>query len=361
MVRTCNLIGVVGMSLWLMGCQNDVVYLDKASLDKLNSANTLSAVASSQSPPSQTPIVVRSVSHHSATVERIQKAFQAPLACQATVLQPALFKEKNTKVLVREGARTYTNKTAVTKINSVKVQTMPARFAEETLPAVYKTVVEKIPVKRERYELEVEPAQYRTVIHRQELKPAHLSWREGCFAYTDRANPAATAVVDNNPCLISQAAQVKEIKQQLVDVPPRFSWRLVPAEYVEVERKVLLKAGQGRGLLPAEYRTVDLHHVVENWVVDADSSSATNQYETIVTPVLERAARAQTQVSLCEAQLTERDIQLLQGQLARVSGQALIVSGKMDNATKNALLHYQQQKRLAQGAITLETLQALGF
>lgn len=360
MVRTCNLIGVVGMSLWLMGCQNDVVYLDKASLEKLNSANNLAIVASPQS-ASQAPMVIMSVSDHKATIGRIQKAFQAPLACQATVLQPALFKEKNIQLLVREGVKTYTNKTALTKINSVKVQTMPARFAQETVPAVYKTVVEKIPVKRERYELQVEPAQYRTVIRKQELKPAYLSWREGCFAYTDRANPLVTTVRENNPCLIPKPAQLTEIKQQLVDVPPRFSWRLLPAEYVEVQRKVLLKSGQGSGLIPAEYRTVDLHHVVENWVIDGDSSFANNQYETIVTQVLERAARDQTQVSLCEAQMTERDIQLLQGQLARVSGQALIVSGKMDNATKDALLHYQQQKRLGQGAITLETLQALGF
>jgi hypothetical protein len=33
----------------------------------------------------------------------------------------------------------------------------------------------------------------------------------------------------------------------------------------------------------------------------------------------------------------------------------------MDGATRVALLRFQEQQRLAQGAITLETLQALGF
>ncbi|WP_020560884.1 peptidoglycan-binding protein [Thiofilum flexile] len=349
--------GVVGISLWLVGCQNDVVYLDKSLIAPDVRATTVGITSNT---PTHSAIVIRAVnaSTNSKTSARIQTVFQAPL-CQATVLQPALFKSQNKKVLVREGAKSYTQKTAVTATNAIKIQIMPAHFAHETVPAVYKTVIEKIPVKRERYELVVEPAQYRTAHYPQEVKPAYLRWREGCFTPTDQAKPISEA--DNSPCVMSQEAQVLTIKQQLVDLLPRFSWRLIPAEFEEVERKILVKAGKGSGLVPAQYRTVELHHVAEKWAVEGNEASAASEYQTVPIEVLERPARLRRQVSLCEAQMTSRDIERLQRQLAQVSGQAVVVNGKMDATTKNAILHYQQQQGLAQGAVTLETLQALGF
>lgn len=339
---------VLAGCLGLMSCQSDIVYLkDPITVETTPITSSATPVAEIVPQITVTPPLV---------IERIQKSFKAPLACQATVLRPAVFKTQTKNVLVQEGVRRYVSKSALTKTNSVKIQTMPARFEFETVPAVYKTIIEKVPVKRPRPEMVVEPPQYRTVALKQEVKPAHTRWQVGCLTPTDRSNPKQI----NKSCLINEAPQVVKIEQQVVDVPPKFTWHTVPAEYEEVERKILVKPGQGKGrVLPAEYRTVDLHHVTDRWTVEA--ASLTNKYQTIPTQVLERPAQVLQQISLCEAQMTETDIQTLQQRLAKVSGQDLVVSGKMDGTTRYALLRYQEQQRLAQGAITFETLQALGF
>lgn len=347
MVRKSDLGRVVLLCcLGLSACQNDVVYLKEPLTIKTISDQNETVESLDKAPIVQAP---------NATLTRIQQKFNAPLSCQATVLQPAVFGSRTKKVLVQEGVRRYSSKSAVTQTNSVKIQTMPARFAIETVPAVYKTIVEKIAVKRERPELQVEPPQYRTVITKQEIKPAHLRWRAGCLSPTDVKDSTST----DTRCVINQTPQYAEITQQVVDIPPTFTWRTIPAEYVDVERKVLVKSGKGTGLIPAEYRNVDLHHVVNRWTVGAADLS--HKYQEITVQVLERPARVLRQVSLCEAQLSETDIKNLQRRLAKLSGQDLTVNGKMDGATRIALLRFQEQQRLAQGAMTLETLQALGF
>ncbi|MGB1011289.1 MAG: peptidoglycan-binding domain-containing protein [Thiolinea sp.] len=302
-----------------------------------STANTENAKISKTAAPKAT----------TATPDKQQALVSMPTQCRKEVFMPALFRETKKRLRVFEGSPKFTNVPASIEWTDTKFQTMPPRFPQETVPAVYRDVTEEVVVLRSRTEIIGKPATYKTITKPVTTHEAHNSWKAGCI------NP------DPRQCLIHTPAKIQALKQEIIDIPARTVQVERPADKVVFQRKVLVSQGQGTGEpIPAEYKTVKVGRVSEVWRVLADHQPS--RYEDIPVQVKVRPGSLRPTAVLCEDKTSRKDIIAIQRRLA-TQGYPVTVSGTLDAQTLRGVLKFQQDNQLAIGAITLETLRKLGF
>lgn len=282
------------------------------------------------------------------------KNFSSPVNCPTYAFQAPQFKTVKKQIMVYEGSKVYKSVPATIKQAPVKIQVAPARHVHETVPAVYKTVVEEVPVQRERSELYVQGAQYRTVYKPYVINPKKLAWRTGCVPHPQQTEDQA-----KQQCLIAIPEKKQIVKRELLDLPPIINKKVLPTKTIKVERKILVKAGQGvGGIVPAQYKTLLAEYVMEPWRLDVEQTKS--RYQTIEAQIQTTKAAVVKLPALCVDRAKPQDIKRIQNLLS-YRGFATPVTGIVDHRTFSSIQKFQQKYRLAQGGITLETLKQLGL
>lgn len=279
----------------------------------------------------------------------------ARTACYAQVLIPAVYQAAEEKVVTFESSPLYQTTPTQLSYGERKIKVADAYVTYEIIPAVFAEVTEVVEIERERNEIEVLPPTYRTEVKRVKTKEASIQWNPACAPVTgDDASSIPPA------CLLESPAEYQEVTRELIATPARTVKRVIPAKTQTVTRKILVEPAKiVRKEIPAVYVSIPLSRVEQAAKLITTPQPEQSQKVPVLRKV--QAERFGKMPVLCETQADAAFIQRLQQRLQQLGYYTGKPSGAIDTATRAALTRFQQDNRLASGAITLETLQKLGL
>lgn len=273
-----------------------------------------------------------------------------PGQCHALVNVPAKLSTTEEDVVAQEAGETL--EVIPAKYEWVEKQ-IPITAEEKTVeivPATYKTTEEKIVVEPERKEFEIIPAKFEETTEKVMVKPAMQVWRK---------SSAGAASLNNEVMrLIQVPAEYKTVTKKTMVTPPQIREIVIPAEYATVEKKVIDTPASTREIvIPAEYKTIRIKQLV----------TESQEVRTPTKPVMQKISKQEIaepaqlkwQRVPCDSDLSEANIIAMQKGLKK-AGYDVTPDGKFGKGSREALEKFQESKGLAKGAITIETMQALG-
>ncbi len=273
-----------------------------------------------------------------------------PGQCHALVNVPAKLAANVEEVIVQEAGETLAIIPAKYEWVEKQIPVTDEEKTVEIIPATYKTIKEKIIVEPERKELEVIPAKFEETTEKIMVKPAMRVWR--------KSSAGAASLNGEVMRLIEVPAQYKTISKKKMVAPPQIREVVIPAEYATVNKKVIDKPASTREVvIPAEYKTIRVKQLV----------SKPEQVRKPTKPVMQKISKQQIvapaqlkwQRVPCDNDLSEANIIAIQKGLKK-AGYDVTPDGKFGKGSREALEKFQESKGLAKGAITVETMKALG-
>lgn len=220
----------------------------------------------------------------------------------------------------------------------------------EIIPAAYKVVKEKIMVEPERKEYEVIPARYEEINEDIMIKPAMRVWR--------KSENSAVSLTNEVMRLIEVPAESKTVTKKKMVQGPTIREVVIPAVYAEIEKKVIDKPAATREVIvPAEYKIIRVKQLV----------SESQEIRMPIKPVMQKVTKNEVvqpaQLNWkrvpCDNDLNEANIVAIQKGL-KAAGYDVTADGKFGAGSRAALEKFQEKEGLAKGAITIETMKALG-
>ena len=278
-----------------------------------------------------------------------------PGHCYARVLVPAIYRTVSERVLIEpEGQRVETTP-ATYGIETQRVLVQEASERIEVRPAEYRTVTEQILVEPERRELVAVPAVYETRTDRVLARAAYTTWKKG-RGPIERLDAATGEIM----CLVEVPAEYRTV-QRRVEVKPAMMREVVhPAVYRTITKRVVERPAQSRTVtIPPRYETLEVRAV-----------RTPAQQQTVVTParyadVPKREKVADERLAwreiLCETNTTADVVTRLQQALKRKGFDPGPIDGVYGSQTAAAVNAYQRRADMPSGGLTLGTLESLGI
>lgn len=218
-----------------------------------------------------------------------------------------------------------------TKIEQVLVT--PQSTTKVKVPATYKTVYDTIVAQPKAFKAVKSADVYETVVEDVMVTPPSFKWVK---AKTD------AACLSPNPKDCEVLALVE-----------------IPAVYKKTERKVLKSAGEIENIeLPTEYKVVPKKVVDQPERIEEKVSPAA--YKAIKNSVLVSKGEKVWREVACKETLTKAKVSEIQKALASKGYTVGPIDGILGNQTRAALLKFQKDKNLAEGNLSIETLELLG-
>ena len=275
--------------------------------------------------------------------------------CYARVLTPAKYEVHKEKVLVKDA--------------SERVQVIPAKYTWTTkkvlvkeaserlvsIPAKYKTVTEKVLVSPATERLVSTPPVYETVTEKVLVKAAQTAWKKG-RGPVEKLDNATCEIL----CLVNVPAVYKTITKRVLKVPASTKSVPVPAKYKTVTKRVLVSPATTKSIpVPALYKTIKVKELVQPAAVKR--IPVPEMYKTVEKRVKVADSILKWQPVLCKTSMTRVNIKSVQKALKDAGFNPGPIDGIMGWRTKAALNKFQKSNKLSSGALTKETLSALGL
>lgn len=263
-----------------------------------------------------------------------------------TVEETVLKNEASERVEIIPAVYDYVEEQVLVKEASEKLEIIPAKYEWKT---------ESVLVKDASYEMVDVPAEYEWKEERILVKPAHTVWKKG---------RGLIEKIDNNTgeimCLVEIPAQYETVRKQVLKTPATSRRVEIPAQYEEIKKKVLVEpATVEKVVIPAEYETVRVRKMVtppQERRIDIPA-----EYTTIERTEKVAEGKLEWRRVLCETNMGEDVIERLQTALRDNGYDPIFIDGVVGWRTMKALKAYQEDKGLAVGEITYETLESLGI
>lgn len=273
-------------------------------------------------------------------------------------------------------ARVYTppqfrtvSETVLKKAASERIEIIPERYewdeqtvmvkpagerVIEVIPAQYRWEEEQVLVKPAGEKIEQIPATYKTTTERRLLRPAAQEWKRG-RGLVEKVDQLTGDIM----CLVEIPAEYRDVTQQEVDTPASTRSVPVPAEYQTLRRQVLVKEAEvRRQAVPAQYQTVKLRRLAEPARENRIAIPA--EYQTVTHQEKIADGHMQWRGVLCQTNATPETVRALQQALKSAGYYSGPLDGRIGAGTAEGVRRYQASQGLAQGGITLETLEHLG-
>jgi len=289
-----------------------------------------------------------------------------PGECYGKVVLPPKYKIVKEKVLVDAGGERV--KVIPAKYRWVTKKILVREAGEKIVPTppVYKTVTERVLVKPETEKIVVvRPAKYKWVTEKVLVEPAHTKWVRGSLLHSTKRN---LSVLDQqfNPsvgevmCLVKVPPKYKTIRKKVMVEPPLTKTVKVPAVYKTITKRVLVKpAGTKVIKIPAVYKTVKVKELVEP--ARTVTEKIPPKYAWVTKRVKVRDIQYKFEPVVCKTNLTPNLVTNLQRKLKELGYYNGPIDGIYGPLTAKAVDAYQKDKGFARGALTLETIKALGL
>ncbi|HPJ92925.1 MAG TPA: peptidoglycan-binding protein [Deltaproteobacteria bacterium] len=212
------------------------------------------------------------------------------------------------------------------------VLTQGASEKIEIIPAKYEMIEEKVLVEEASTRVETIPAQYDEVDEKVLLREAHVTWKKGRGLIEKVDNTTGEIM-----CLVEVPAEYKTVKKKVMIKPPSSRVINVPASYETVKIRKLVAPPQEKLVeVPAKYQTISRSEMI---------SEGGMEWRKV----------------LCETNMTSDMIREVQNALKNAGHDPGPIDGIMGRLTRGAINSFQQEKGLATGALTYQTIESLGI
>lgn len=247
-------------------------------------------------------------------------------------ITPPVLEPARKEIIVREGGVTYRIEPPVYKRVVEKVEVRPEIRRSVVVPAVF-----------EEREVQVEIEGPRTVMQR-------------CNASTlGRSSEAPVQML----CAREVPAKMQTIKRKILVQPETTREVVEPALYKNVTRWVIETPARA---VPVEIppRTASLKVQEITRPEQIEEQQIPPEIKRLLTTTYEGEPRLVLRRAVCDEELSPTLVRKLQQALQQAGFEPGAVDGKFGRQTLRALLEYQRQQGLAQGALTYESLEHLG-
>ena len=289
-----------------------------------------------------------------------------PGECYGKVVIPPEYKFIKEQVLVDAGGERVIVIPAKYRWVTKKVLVREAGEKIVPTPPVYETVTEKVLVKPETEKIiVVRPAKYRWETERVLIEPEHTQWVRGSLLHQTkqnldvldkRYNPSVGEVM----CLVKVPAKYKTVRKKVMVEPPVTKTVKVPAKYKTIKKRVLVKpAGTKVVKIPAVYKTIKVKELVEP--ARTVTEKIPPKYTYVTKKVKVRDIQYKFEPVVCKTNLTPDLVVNLQKKLKEMGYYKGPIDGIYGPMTAKAIDAYQKDNGYARGALTIETIKALGL
>lgn len=277
-----------------------------------------------------------------------------PGQCYARVFVPPSYETRTEEVLSRGASESLEVIPASYETVEEQVLVEAASSRIEVIPAVYGWVEEQVLVKAASSRLEQVPAQYEWQEEQVLVKPAHTVWKKG-EGPTQRVDSATGEIM----CLVEVPAEYKTLRKKVQTAAPTTREIAIPAEYKTVKRQVVTTPPSTREIeIPAKYSTVKVRKLVTP--ASERRTPIAAKYQTVSKRVQVTEGEMAWRQILCKTNTTADVVRKMQRALDTSGHSPGPIDGIVGHLTLAALKGYQSDKGLAEGGVTLATLQSLG-
>jgi hypothetical protein len=277
-----------------------------------------------------------------------------PNECYARVFIPPVYQTRTEQMLNRGAAERLELIPAKYEWVEEQVLVQEASQRLEVTPAQYGWVDEQVLVKSASSRMEEVPAQYEWVSENVLVEPAHTVWKKG-RGPIEKIDNATGEIM----CLIEVPAAYKTVNKQVMTSPPKTESVQIPAEYKTVQKQVMVKPPITQTVeIPAVYKTVKVRKMVSP--PEERRIAIPEEYQTVTKTELVSEGTMEWRRVLCETNMSPAEISRVQNALLRAGHNPGPIDGILGSQTYSAMRSYQEEKGLAVGALTYDTLQSLG-
>lgn len=286
-----------------------------------------------------------------------------PGKCYARVLIPATYSETTETVLVKEASERVEVIPAQYETVTERVLVRDASTRLETIPPRYETVEERILVRPESKRFEEVPATYKTVTEQVMVSPARTEWKRGpASSFVDNVLQSRTTDTGEVMCLVEIPAQYKTVSRTVVDTPAHTREVIVPAEYRTIKKTVVAEPARTREVeVPAEYDTIEVTKLVA--APSERRIAIPAEYDEVTKRTMVSNEKLQWREVLCQVNLTDTNVRMLQTALAEKGYQSGPIDGVLGEQTLRGANQFAQDKGLPHGSnyIAIEVAEELGL
>jgi regulator of extracellular matrix RemA (YlzA/DUF370 family) len=222
------------------------------------------------------------------------------------------------------------------------------------IPAQYEWKTESVLVTEAHEHLKTIPAVYETKTEKILVKAAYTTWKKGRGPIEKLDNSTGEIM-----CLIEVPAVYKTITSKIIATPARTEKETHPAVYKEVKKRVMVSGPKMvKTTIPAEYKTIKVKKIAQPAQERRIEIPAI--YQTVTNRVKTSDSFLEWRSILCETNTTGDVVRNLQRALLAAGHNPGPIDSVIGSETLRAVRGYQQEKNLAVGQLTIETIKSLG-
>ena len=275
--------------------------------------------------------------------------------CFAKVIIPARFETRSEKVLARAASERTEIIPARYEWVDEEVLVQAESIQVEIIPETYKWVEEQKLMRAATTRINIIPARYETVSEQVIDKPAQTVWKKGRGAI-ERIDNGTGEIM----CLVEEPATYKTVTRQKLVEAERKEEIEIPAVYSTIRRRVIDKPAEVKKTpVPAVYKTIRVQKLVED--TKTRTIEIPEEYQTVTNKVKVANSRLEWKSVLCETNMSPEIGYAVQRALFSRGYNPGRIDGVLGTETMDALERFQKDNHLAQGGVTMESLQALNI
>jgi len=274
--------------------------------------------------------------------------------CYARVLTPATYRTDSREVIKTEAGYRIEVSHPTYEWVTEDVLVKEASEVAEIVPAKYEWRTETVLVEEAHEHLKTIPAVYETKTERVLAKAAYTTWKKG-RGPIERIDNSTGEIM----CLIEVPAEYKTVSSRVLVTPARVEKTPHDAIYKEIKKRVMVEGPtMVKRTIPAVYKTIKVRKLLQAGQENRIEIPAT--YQTVTSRVKVSDSVLEWQSILCETNTTGDVVRSLQRGLLAAGHNPGLIDGVIGRETLAALKAYQQEKNLAVGRLTIETIRSLG-
>lgn len=300
-----------------------------------------------------------SVSHSDVNVNNLEGDMLPPNArageCYARVLVPPVYETTSERMMVKEASSKIEIVPAKFEAGEEKIMVKEAGEKLIVVPATYRTVEEKVLVTPASSRMVEVPAVYETVTEKVLVTPAREYWKKG-RGPMEKVDGATGEIM----CLVKEDAVYNTVTRKVLKTEAGTREETIPAEYKTMIRTVIDRPASTRvEVIPAEYQTVKVNNLVSPAKENRIPIAA--EYRDMTKRVMTEASYLEWRQVLCETNMDQTTILDVQKALKAKGFNPGPLDGIYGSQTQSAVSSFQDSAKLSRGALTYETVEALGL
>ncbi len=274
--------------------------------------------------------------------------------CYARVLTPAVYRTESKEMLKKAAGYRIEVTHPVYEWGTERILVKEASEVAKLIPAQYEWKTESVLVTEAHEHLKTIPAVYKTKTEKILVKAAYTTWKKGRGPIEKLDNSTGEIM-----CLIEVPAVYKTVTSKVIATPARTEKETHPAVYKEIKKRVMVTAPKMvKTTIPAEYKTIKVKRIAQPAQERRIEIPAI--YQTVTNRVKTSDSFLEWRSILCETNTTGDVVRSLQRALLAAGHNPGPIDGVIGSETLRAVKDYQQEKNLAVGQLTIETIKSLG-